>query len=636
MLPCVQSLLSLAVITLAAFGLGRPVLRGLNLADDDRLTAGVWSVAVGLVLGGTLLAILGLLGLLYRPLIGVLSIAGCFWGIVLIVLQCLERSAAGQPDRILQPPPAPWSPPARWIFRTVLALALAACTGSLIGALAPPTAGDALCYHLELPKAFLADHAVRFLPDSDNSTFPLLAEIWYAWGLALDGPVTAGLIHWELGVLLGLATVILATPIVSRRWAWLAGAVVVLTPGVSNQMTAPLNDLALALMTTLALAAWWQAVMSQESRRWFVLAGIAAGGALSAKYLALVFAVAVAIPTCWMILRGRPRRRLVVEGVAIVSIVAVSFAGLWYVRATWHRGNPVYPFLSEVFASSDSTDRSVHQTLPKSKSPLGRGPTALATAPWQVTMHPERFGGRGHQLGALFLVALPGLAFARRLRGLGMLLAVSLVYSIIWYLLRQNVRFLLPIVPMLSAAVVWTWIEIRRFPTVPRLAAGCVFGGLLVAFSMVAIGRCRDQVAVAFAFESREDYLTRCEPTWRAARISNLVFGPEDHLLTQDYRAFYFDCRVTRESTYRRRVPYDRSITDPAEFSRALLDAGFTHVLLAENLAGQGIQYDPTLSRLADAQSTADRNDSLIDLEDYYFPDSDGGLRHYRLVMLLR
>ena len=636
MLPHVQSLLSLAVITLAAYGLGRPVLGGLNLADDDRLTAGVWSVAVGLVLSGTFLAMLGLVGLLYRPLIGFLSIAGCFWGIGLIVRQRLERTTTGQPGSAPQPPPVPWSPPARWISRAVLILALVACIGSLIGALAPPTAGDALCYHLELPKAFLADHAIRFLPDSDNSTFPLLTEIWYAWGLALDGPVAAGLIHWELGVLLGLATVVLATPIVSRPWAWLAGTVVVLTPGVSNQMTAPMNDLALALMTTLAAAAWWQAIVAQENRRWFVLAGIAAGGALSAKYLALVFAVAVAIPGCWMMLRGRPRRRLFVEGVAVVSIVAVSVAGLWYVRAAWHRGNPVYPFLSEVFVSADSADGDVHQTLPTSKSPLGRGPIALATAPWQVTMHPERFGGRGHQLGPLFLAVLPGLAFTRRLRGLGMLLAVSAVYSIIWYLLRQNVRFLLPIVPLMSAAVVWVWIETRRLPAVPRLAAGCVFGGLLVAFSMVALERCRDQLAVAFAFESRENYLARCEPTWKAARVSNLIFGPEDHLLTQDYRAFYFDCRVTRENIYRRRVSYDRSITDPADFSRHLLDAGFTHLLLAENLSSQGIQYDPTLSRLADAQVAAEGDDSLIELAEYHFPDCDGGLRRYRLVMLVR
>ena len=632
----IQSLLSLAVITLTAYGLGRPVLRGLNLAEEDRLTTGVWSVVVGLVLGGTLLAVLGLVGILYRPLIGVLSIAGCCWGIGLIVRQRVSKATIGQPGLAPQSPPAPWSPPARWISVTLLAMASAACIGSLIGALAPPTAGDALCYHLEIPKAFLADHAIRFLPDSDNSTFPLLTEIWYAWGLALDGPVTATLIHWELGILLGLATVVLATPIVSRQWAWLAGVVVVLIPGVSNQMAAPMNDLALALMATLALAAWWRAMVADESRRWFVLAGIAAGGALSVKYLALVFAVAVALPVCWIVLRDRPRRRLILEGVAVVSIVAISFAGTWYVRAAWHRGNPVYPFLSEVLASNDSANRNVHQTLPESKSPLGRGPIALATAGWQVTMQPERFGGRGHQLGPLFLAVLPGLIFTRRLRGLGILLAVSTAYFIIWFLLRQNVRFLLPIVPLLSTAVVWVWIEIRRFPIVPRLAAGCVFSGILIAFSIVALERCHDQLAVAFGIESREDYLARCEPTWRAAGVSNLIFSPEDHLLSQDYRAFYFDCRVTRENIYRRRVSYDRRITDPADFSRVLLDAGFTHVLLAENLSDQGIQYDPTLARLADAQLTADGHDSLEQLAEYHFPDSDGGLRRYRLVMLLR
>ena len=47
-------------------------------------------------------------------------------------------------------------------------------------------------------------------------------------------------------------------------WAWAAGALVVLVPGVNNQMTAPLNDVALALWTTLAMAAWWRAVIGGE------------------------------------------------------------------------------------------------------------------------------------------------------------------------------------------------------------------------------------------------------------------------------------------------------------------------------------------------------------------------------------
>ena len=634
------SLLALAVIALASYGLGRPIVRGLGVGEDDGLSIGVWSVATGLIVAGMLLAALGLVGGLYPSLIGVLSLGACFWGVGQLLSERRGRHD-GAPTAELHlsdPPhewqPAPWPDPARWMTGGILSLAGLACLGSLVAAMAPPTAGDALCYHLELPKRFLADRSIGYLPYSENSTYPLLVEMWYLWGLALDGGVAAQLVHWGLGVLLGLATVVLATPIIGRSWAWIAGSVVVLVPGVNNQMTAPLNDVALALLTTLAMAAWWRAVVAGRSRRWFVLAGLAAGGAVGTKYVAALFAAAVAITAVWAFCRKPRQRRRLVQGAAIVAVVAVSVGGLWYVRAAWYRGNPVYPFLSEVLSGNDPGVAENHQTLPKSKSPLGRRPLGALAAPWHVTMHPERFGGRGHQLGVLLLAAVPGLLFARRLRGLGTLLAVGLVYCMLWYLLRQNVRFLLPVVPLLGVAAVWVWIEMRRFPVLPRLVAGATFAATLAACAALPPARCVDQMAVAFGLEPREDYLLRHEPTWQAADLSNLWFGPDAHLFSQDYRAFYFQCRVTRENVYRQRTHYDRKIADPAQFSRTLREAGFTHVLLAENVGECGIQYDPTLSRLAEAQWSAGAGDSLLKLADYRFQDADGGVRRYRLVML--
>jgi hypothetical protein len=513
MLPNILSLLSLATIALASYALGRPIVRALGVAEEDRLAVTVWSVFAGLLAAGMLLAGLGLVGILYSPLIGVLSVAGCFWGIGQIVFEhgesdpnvarvsnvpTSQRHVGNVPRNMLaaraggslretpatlkcsEYPRTPWAPPPRWVSRGVVLLAGLACLGSLVSAMAPPTAGDALCYHLELPKSFLADHVIRHLPYSENSTYPLLAEMWYLWGLALDGGVAAELVHWGLGLLLGLATVVLATPVVGRPWAWIAGALVILVPGVNNQMTAPLNDVALAVPTTLAMAAWWQGVVGGQGRRWFVLAGLAAGGALGTKYVAVLFVAAVAITSAWAFCRHPLRRKVLVEGAAIVSVVAASVAGLWYVRAAWYRGNPVYPFLSEVFASG-ADDPQDHETLPESKSPLGRSLSGAIVAPWQVTMHPERFGGRGHQLGVLFLAAMPAVLFTRRLRGLGALAAVGLVYFFLWYLLRQNVRFLLPVVPILSVVVVWVWIETGRFPRPSRGVAGATFAAVRAA-----------------------------------------------------------------------------------------------------------------------------------------------------------
>ena len=630
------SLLSLATIALACYGLGRPVLRGLGVGGEDRLSIAVWSLATGLLVAGMLLTGLGLVGALHTPLVGALSVVGACWGFGRLIADCGARAGKSRVAALPRPddsPRVPWPDPPKWIRRGVLLAAAVACLGSLVVALAPPTAGDALCYHLELPKQFLADHAIRYLPDSDNSTYPLLTEIWYLWGLALDGGVAAQLVHWGLGVLLGLATVVLATPIVGRPWAWVAGALVVLVPGVNNQMAAPLNDVALALWTTLAMAAWWRAVVGAEGRRWFLLAGLAGGGALGVKYLAVLFALAVAVTALWTFGRDRHRRRLLLEGAAIVTVVAISVGGLWYVRAAWHRGNPVYPFLTEVF-ENDPEAAGEHQTLPESKSPLGRNPLGAIAAPWHVTMHPDRFGGRGHQLGVLWLVAVPGLLWTRRLRGLGMLLAVGFVYFLLWYLLRQNVRFLFPLVPLLSVVVVWVWIEIRRFPALPRWAVVAAFAGILAAYTLVPLARCRGELPVACGMQSREDYLSRHEPTYFAARVAGGRLGQDAHLLSQDYRAFYFPCRVTRENVYRRRTHYDRTIGDPAELSRTLRQAGFTHLLLVENLADRGAQYDPTLSQLVAAAETAGSSDSLPRLAEYQFRDVDGGVRRYRLVML--
>ena len=243
-------------------------------------------------------------------------------------------------------------------------------------------------------------------------------------------------------------------------------------------------------------------------------------------------------------------------------------------------------------------------------------------------MHPERFGGRGHQLGVLFLAALPGLALARRLRGLGTLLGVAAAYGVLWYLLRQNVRFLFPIIPPASVAVVWVWIEIRRFPLPARRMATAIQAAVVVVFALVGLGRSHDRLAVASGLEDRQTYLSRHEPSFAAAAEANLILKPDDHILSQDNRLFYFDSRITRESIYRRTTHYDRRIVRPSDLGRVLGEAGFTHLLLVENLGPRGARFDPTLARLADADG------SLTELSERFVDDADGGRRHYRLVAL--
>jgi hypothetical protein len=218
-----SSLLTLAVITLAAFGTGRPLVRAVRLAERDRLAKNLWSVVLGWVVLGLLWAGMGLAGLLYAPWIGTITLLACLWGAAELML---ARQAAAVPiaaESAGDPPPV-------WLRRGMLGVGLAVSLAALVSALAPPTAGATLGCQLELSKTFLSEHALVYLPYQEHSRLPLLVEMWYLWGLALDGGVCAQLIHWEMAVLLALAAVVLATPVVGRGWAQIVGSLVLLTP----------------------------------------------------------------------------------------------------------------------------------------------------------------------------------------------------------------------------------------------------------------------------------------------------------------------------------------------------------------------------------------------------------------------
>jgi hypothetical protein len=248
-------------------------------------------------------------------------------------------------------------------------------------------------------------------------------------------------------------------------------------------------------------------------------------------------------------------------------------------------------------------------------------------------MHAEHFGGRSHQLGPLFLMLLPGLALVRRLRGLGTLLSIAAIYASAWFCLRQNVRFLYPIVPLLSVACTWAIIEIGRMPAAPRAISRAAVAAAFLIGMALPVYRIGDRAAVALGTESREAFLQRCEPSYNAATIVNQLAGQRAKILSEDYRGFYYRGEFTRESVYRRLTNYDRQIPPLGPVSRHLKQGGFTHLVLvsAENCA---VRHDDTLARLVEAELAAypdPYQSPLLPLANYPATDPGGDRWRYRL-----
>ncbi len=614
----VRCWLATATVTAAALGVGRcaaAMLRS-NVGGPRRQV--VWETTLGFVVAGMLLACLGFAGLLRTGTIVVGTVL--FAGAGIHRLRTLVRS----PSRVEPDVESPPNVPPR-LTALVVACAASCAAASGLSASAPPTAGDALCYHLELPKQFLAAGRLVVPADDDNAVYPLLAEMWFVWGLAADGAATAQLLHWVCGLLTAGVAAIAARPIVGRNGSIVVAGLVLVVPGINNQMTAPLNDVAAAMLCTAVVAAWLKALETPTLGS-FAAVGLLLGGALGVKHTAIVFALATTAVAGLTLLAESGRRRVLLRGCGVAAVTALVVAAPWYVRAYLHRGDPVYPFLTR-HAEADGPS-----TFPEAKTPLGRGPAAWALAPWSLTMEPDRFGGRGHQPGPLPLMFAPLVPVVLRRRYGPTLVATAGLYAFGCVCLRQNVRFLLPVVPAASCVVVAGLQTLRSWPAGARQAALCGVAAVVLLCTAIPIGRAGRHVRVALGLESRESYLARVEPTTELAQKMSALLPAEASVLSQESRRFYLPRATTRENILRRRTGYHRNLV-PGTADAALRGLGFTHVLLAEGEGSKTQAYDGTLSTLVDREASREAM-PRAPVFTASGRDADGNVRRYRVFEL--
>ncbi len=485
--------------------------------------------------------------------------------------------------------------------------------GSLLTALAPVTDGDALCYHLQVPKVFLWSHATGFEPDLHETVYPLVTEMLYAVALAFRGPVACRLIQWVFGLVFAASVTALARPALGRRARW-AGTVALLAPAVSNGMGAPLNDVALAACCNAALLAWtrWRERPTVGSA---VLVGTLAGIAIGVKYPALVWSGLLGLAMI-----GAGRRRF--SQVAAFGVSALVVGGGWYLRAFAHTGNPVFPFFRGLFGSG------IDEVLDPIKRPLAVTPWNLLTALGPMTLWPDRFDSLAHQFGPVFLLFLPALFVLRPPRRVWGLAAFGFLFLTLCLTQRQSMRFVLAALGPFAVGVGWLATEgMRR-----GLAGRAIFGlllAILAAESGLALARSRHGLSVVVGREAPDDFLARREPTWRVGRWIGAHLAESARIVGQDHRGYYVPRPYVMELAHRRRTGLGTR-GESAEAIVAHLQAqGFTHLMMCPPIPEDAVEFDPTLGRRL-APWLATRRPVYSE----EIADADGVVRRYEIFEL--
>jgi Dolichyl-phosphate-mannose-protein mannosyltransferase len=608
-----------ALLALITLGVGKRLLDWMGQTPENPLDAAALALPLGM--GAAALAALAIGEIGCLNVLGVTIILALFTEVgVLSSIRLARLLYARQKGSFRK---AQFDRFGTWIALCTGAALLASCAAVV----APVTDGDALCYHLQVPKAFLMRGSVGYLPDLHETVYPLITELLYALALEIRGPVACRGIQWFLGLALAANVIALARPNLGRR-AWWAGAVILLAPAVSNGMTAPLNDVALAAFGMAAIFAWTR-LHDRPSYRAAFTAGLFAGLAMGIKYPALILFGLLASATALRVFDRRPKASPVERHpwarlVLVYVATAIAVGGCWYLRAYVHTGNPVFPFFRSFFGGAG-----LDEVLAPSKRPLPLAPLNLLFSIVPLSMAPDRFDSFSHQFGPIFLLFLPALLFERAPRRVCMLTLLGYLFLTICLTQRQSMRFLLISLGPLSVAVAYlasVWWQRRT------LAARCLLGILILVLGFeasLATVRARHGLSILLGRESVSDYLTRREPTYRVGRWAALNLPAAARLIGQDHRGFYIPRDYTMELAHRRRTGLGLRGERAPEVVASLIQSGFTHVMLCPPVSDRTVEFDPTLGELLEPW-TRDRTPLYHDL----LSDADGLVRRYLIYDL--
>lgn len=563
-----RSLGVLVVVTLAAAGLGRPVLRCFGSALPGTLSS-VACLGLGFLVLADTVFLLAACHLLTVWMLAALVLAASTAG----AIGCW-RARRGATHLL-------------GVRAWQVAVALGLLSGPVLAAFVPDYGWDAFVYHLAVPERYLHTNGIWVTPFSFYTAFPLTMQMLYALALALDPGPLAKLLHLEFGILTALV-VMTAARRVSPRAALIAVLILAADPLFVWEMGVAFADLAGCCYTVLA------AVMFSRTRtgdvRGLALAALFAGAAVAVHYRLAIVPVALVMALWWR--SGGTNVRASLRGTAVVIGMTAVVMLPWLARNLVLMGNPVAPALQQVFYAGGgeffdpiAVEQSVR--LAQLRGP-GRGLRQLLTLPWILTTG-VRGDGRplfAFQVGSLYLVAALGsvLLWRRWAAEERALLQISVVAMALWFLSgAHESRYVLPILALVAAPGA---VAIDRL--LPRRGIVTV---LMFALLLAAVGHGQWKSVRLFPWRwgyalghlSVERFEAQ-EPALTVGRKLRSLLGPDDRLLLLfEGRAYFF-----RGLDY---IPYHvnegaptlqlvhRAI-DADDLHRRLVTMGVTHVVI--------------------------------------------------------
>jgi hypothetical protein len=584
-----------AVLWLPGYVLGERWLGRRRLAALRPLAR----VCLGLGVWLAVLFVLAALGLLGAPAIAAVT--------VVLLAAALWTQHGRKPGRRWRIPPS----------SRAGVLAGAALTAVLtplyLLAISPAVSWDAGVYHLALPKLWIEHGGFRTVPFNVYSNWPLNVELLFAMAMIAWDYVVAKLVHFAFG-LLTLWTIHRGCRDLhpaGRACGWIAAALFLANPVVAFEFHVAYVDLAHAFF----LAAGFLFLSRSLDRRAdapqaLLLAGICAGVVAGLKLNGIVGAAILGSLYLPRLLAARRSG----EGLAALRAFAarfvlpvIAFWAPWLLKSAWTTGNPIYPLVfGGPYWSPALGDalRAWHRGMG-----MGREPLDYLLLPERVILSGgEGYGRFDGALGAFWIVLLPLALWAARTQApVRRALWVAGVYFAAWAATSQQMRLLIPVLPLLAIAAAIAVVDlgdrlasgplrpaVRRLAVAASLALAAWYGtdaspGVSRGRYLAAAGK-----SLGRYLEAQGDLRpTAVHPVYRF--LDEQLPAGARLLLLNTAQAFFCEREVIADSFFEASQIADwlAPATSVAALRALLAEEGITHLLFEHR--DWGIAYPPAL-----------------------------------------
>ena len=290
----------------------------------------MFELAIAIGLYSYLIFCLGVLGLLYKEIVFVLTIIFGF-----SILWFFRRKKIIKLPNIHK---------LSWFSIFILILLFLQVFVNFVGALGPEISFDALWYHLTLPKLYLLNNSIFFIPGGllYYSAIPKLVEMLYVPCLMFFGDNAAKITHLLFGVLSAFVIYRISRNYLNSRYSLLAVLIFYSNLVVGWESVSAYIDLARTFFELLAFLAFlkWDKL---NKNNYLVLTGVMIGFAIAVKILSLISFLILLIFIAVLSYNKAQDIKKTAVNVFIFCVISFLVSIPWFIFSFLHTGSPIYP-----------------------------------------------------------------------------------------------------------------------------------------------------------------------------------------------------------------------------------------------------------------------------------------------------